>query len=77
MPDDLRTIRDVLALLHSFDLRSLEYPLPGGTSPEHLPGELLRLQNSMKSLANLLSAWSDNLSNMYFSHARTLSVSIG
>ena len=32
MPDDLRTMRDVLKLLQSFDLRSLEYPLPGAAS---------------------------------------------
>jgi uncharacterized circularly permuted ATP-grasp superfamily protein/uncharacterized alpha-E superfamily protein len=77
MPDDLRTIRDVLGMLQSFDLESLEYPLPGAASPAHPPGELLRLQNSMKALESLLSSWSDNLSNMYFSHARALSVSIG
>ncbi len=77
MPDDLRTIRGVLELLQSFDLRSLEYPLPGAANPDHPPKELLRLQGTMKSLEGLLAAWSDNLSNMYFSHARTLSVSIG
>ena len=31
----------------------------------------------MKTLENLLPSWSDNLSNMYFSHARTFSISIG
>ena len=77
LPDDLRTMRDVLALLHSFDLASLEYPLPGAGNRERPPGELLRLQNSLKALGNLLASWSNNLSNMYFSHARTLSVSIG
>ena len=77
MPDDLRTIRDVSELLQSFDLRSLEYPLPGAASREHPPGELLRLQELMKTVEGLLPSWSDNLSNMYFSHARTLSISIG
>ena len=37
MPDDLRTIRGVLELLQSFDLRSLEYPLPGAANPDHPP----------------------------------------
>ena len=77
MPDDLRTMLDVLKLLHSFDLRSLEYPLPGAARSEHPPGELLRLQESMRILENLLPSWSDNLSNMYFSHARTFPISIG
>ncbi|MGA7412332.1 MAG: circularly permuted type 2 ATP-grasp protein [Bryobacteraceae bacterium] len=77
MPDDLRTISNVSELLQSFDLRSLEYPLPGAASREHPPGELLRLQELMKTVEGLLPSWSDNLSNMYFSHARTLSISIG
>jgi len=77
MTDDLRAIRDVSELLRSFDLRSLEYPLPGSVSREHPPGELLRLQDSMKALGDLLPSWSDNLSRVYFSHARTLSFSIG
>ncbi len=77
MPDDLRTMLDVVKLLHSFDLRCLGYPLPGAARSEHPPGELLRLQESMMTLENLLPSWSDNLSNMYFSHARTFPISIG
>jgi uncharacterized circularly permuted ATP-grasp superfamily protein/uncharacterized alpha-E superfamily protein len=77
MPDDLLTMRAVSELLRSFDLRSLEYPLPGAASREHPPGELSRLQESLKGLESLLPSWSDNLSNMYFSHARTFSISIG
>ena len=29
VPDDLHAMRDALALLRSFDLRDLSYPLPG------------------------------------------------
>ena len=29
MPDDLQAMRNALALLRSFDLRTIEYPLPG------------------------------------------------
>jgi uncharacterized circularly permuted ATP-grasp superfamily protein/uncharacterized alpha-E superfamily protein len=68
IPDDLNAMRQALALLQSFDLRSLDY---------HLPGELLRLQESLKALEGLLPSWSNNLSNQYFSHARTFSITIG
>jgi uncharacterized alpha-E superfamily protein len=77
MPDDLQTMRDSLELLHSFDLRSLDYPLPGAVSREYPSEELSRLRDSLKALENLLPSWSDNLSGTYFSHARTLPISIG
>jgi uncharacterized circularly permuted ATP-grasp superfamily protein/uncharacterized alpha-E superfamily protein len=77
MADDLLTMRDVLKLLQSFELRSMDYPLPGSENREQSSGELSRLQDSLKALENLLPSWSDNLSNMYFSHARTFPISIG
>jgi uncharacterized circularly permuted ATP-grasp superfamily protein/uncharacterized alpha-E superfamily protein len=77
IPDDLQAMRQALELLQSFDLRHLDYPLPGEAAREHLPGELLRLQDSLKALENLLPFWSNNLSNQYFSHARTFSITIG
>jgi uncharacterized circularly permuted ATP-grasp superfamily protein/uncharacterized alpha-E superfamily protein len=77
IPDDLRAMRQVLELIQSFDLRNLDYPLPGEGAREHLPGELLRLQESLKALEGLLPSWSNNLSSQYFSHARTFSITIG
>jgi uncharacterized circularly permuted ATP-grasp superfamily protein/uncharacterized alpha-E superfamily protein len=77
VPEDLQAMREVLELLQSFDLRSLDYPLPGEVDREHLPGELFRLQDSLRGLENLLPSWSNNLSNRYFSHARTFSITIG
>jgi hypothetical protein len=35
------------------------------------------LQGSCGSLEGLLPSWSNNLSNRYFSHARTLPITIG
>lgn len=77
MPDDLRAMRDILELLHSFDLQSLEYPLPGAASWESFPSELSRLQKTLREVETLLPSWSNNLSNTYFSHARTFAISIG
>ncbi len=77
IPDDLRAMRDILALLHSFHLENLEYPLPSAASGDPFPGELSRLQQALRDLENLLPSWSNNLSNTYFSHARTFAISIG
>ena len=77
IPEDLAAMREALELLQGFDLRNLDYPLPGEAHREHLPGELLRLQDALKALENLLPSWSNNLSNKYFSHARTFSITIG
>jgi uncharacterized alpha-E superfamily protein len=77
MPDDLRAIRHALSLLRSFDLEAVEYPLPGSTAARPSSDERLRLERSLKELEKLLPSWSNNLSNTYFSHARTLPITIG
>jgi uncharacterized circularly permuted ATP-grasp superfamily protein/uncharacterized alpha-E superfamily protein len=76
LPDDLKAMRDALALLRSFDLREMKYPLPGaGTTPDDSNG-LFRLEHFLRELERLLPSWSNNLSSRYFSHARTLPVTI-
>jgi uncharacterized circularly permuted ATP-grasp superfamily protein/uncharacterized alpha-E superfamily protein len=77
MADDLEAMRDALAMLRSFDLRTLSYSLPGAPSKARNSEGLVRLENFLGSLERLLPSWSDNLSSRYFSHARTLPISIG
>ena len=73
---DLKAMRAALALLRSFDLRKLKYPLPGASAANSSDG-LTRLAGFLRELEGLLPSWSNNLSNRYFSHARTLPISIG
>jgi uncharacterized circularly permuted ATP-grasp superfamily protein/uncharacterized alpha-E superfamily protein len=73
---DLKAMRAALALLRNFDLRKLKYPLPGAAAASGSDG-LTRLAGFLKGLEGLLPSWSNNLSNRYFSHARTLPISIG
>jgi len=61
--------------LRSFDLRKLKYPVPG--SAVNGPDALARLASFLGEMEELLPSWSNNLSNRYFSHARTLPITIG
>ena len=72
LPEDLQAMRDALALLRSFDLRELKYPLAGGCGGRMAPMDLSRLERFLRELERLLPSWSNNLSSRYFSHARTL-----
>jgi uncharacterized alpha-E superfamily protein len=74
---DARAMRHAVALLRSFNLQTLDYPLPGSTASQHDSDERARLERSLKELERLLLSWSNNLSNNYFSHARTLPITIG
>jgi uncharacterized alpha-E superfamily protein len=76
LPVDLQAMRAALALLRSFDLRKIKYPLPGGVAAHGSDG-LSRLASFLQELERLLPSWSNNLSSRYFSHARTLPISIG
>ena len=77
MPDDLRAIRDVLAMLRGFDLRKISHPLPGDATGANGTDGLVQLEGFLGRLEQLLPSWSDNLSSRYFSHARTLPITIG
>jgi uncharacterized alpha-E superfamily protein len=76
LPVDLQAMRAALALLRSFDLRKLKYPLPGAAAANGSDG-LSRLASFLRELEGLLPSWSNNLSSRYFSHARTLPITIG
>ncbi|MBV9342671.1 MAG: circularly permuted type 2 ATP-grasp protein [Acidobacteria bacterium] len=77
LQDDLQAMRDALALLRSFDLRELKYPLPGAAAVANVSDGLCRLESFLRDLERLLPSWSNNLSSRYFSHARTLPITIG
>jgi hypothetical protein len=64
-------------LLRSFDLQTMSYPLPGAAIGTNGADALHRLQKFLGGLERLLPSWSDNLSSRYFSHARTLPITIG
>ena len=82
LPDDLNAMRHALGLLRTFNLQRLSYPLPGAaavdaaTNANDVDG-LSRLESFLRGLELLLPSWSSNLSNRYFSHARTLPITIG
>jgi uncharacterized alpha-E superfamily protein len=77
LPSDLQAMQDALALLRSFDLRTIGYTLPGDPGAAKAPEGLARLGSFLEGLERLLPSWSDNLSSRYFSHARTLPITIG
>ena len=71
-------MREALTMLRSFDLQLSTIRLPGATSTgQWLPELLSGLNSSLEDLERLLPSWSNNLSSRYFSHARTLPISIG
>ena len=77
MANDLEAMQDALTMLRSFDLRTLSYSLPAVPSKATDSEGLVRLEKFLEGLERLLPSWSDNLSSRYFSHARTLPISIG
>jgi uncharacterized circularly permuted ATP-grasp superfamily protein/uncharacterized alpha-E superfamily protein len=76
-PDDLQAMRDALALLRGFDLQTIGFTLPGDSAAAQDTEGLARLEGFLSGLDRLLPSWSDNLSSLYFSHARTLPITIG
>jgi len=77
LPEDLNAMREALTLLRSLDLRKISYPLPGGTEAANASSGISRLDRFLRGLELLLPSWSNNLSSRYFSHARTLPITVG
>jgi uncharacterized circularly permuted ATP-grasp superfamily protein/uncharacterized alpha-E superfamily protein len=76
LSQDLQAMTEQLAMLRAFDLREFNYALPD--TPVRKAGEgLSRLDHFLRGLEGLLASWSNNLSSTYFSHARTLPITIG
>jgi len=76
LPEDLNAMREALTVLRSFEMRKIRYPLPGATDSANASG-LARLERFLRGLEALLPSWSNNLSSRYFSHARTLPITVG
>jgi uncharacterized alpha-E superfamily protein len=77
LPNELQATRDALDVLRGFDLRKLKYPLPGDSRVANGKDGLSQLERFLRGLERSLPSWSNNLSSRYFSHARTLPVTMG
>jgi uncharacterized alpha-E superfamily protein len=77
LPNEFHAMRDTLSLLRSFNLRKIRYPLPGATREANGADGLAQLERYLRGLEQLLRSWSNNLSSTYFSHARTLPMTMG
>ncbi len=76
-PADLQSMENAVHLLRGFDLHTLDYSLPGAANDGFKSSERSRLNRALTELETFLASWSNNLSNTYFNHARTLPVTIG
>jgi uncharacterized circularly permuted ATP-grasp superfamily protein/uncharacterized alpha-E superfamily protein len=73
---DLRTIRRAVEKLTSVDLTKLAYSAPGALEPDKLE-PFVNLDRLLQEFEELFPSWSNNISNTYFSHARTFAITIG
>jgi uncharacterized circularly permuted ATP-grasp superfamily protein/uncharacterized alpha-E superfamily protein len=72
---ELEAMRQALETLRGFDLRAITYAAPA--KGKRVPEKLAKLDRYLGELESLLPSWSNNLSSRYFSHARTLPVTVG
>ena len=75
LPADLGAMHEALQSLRGIDLASMRFPTSGKLAGSKAP--FTRLDRFLGELERLLPTWSNDLSSRYFSHARTLPVSIG
>ena len=74
LPADLQAMQEALSALRSFDLAAMKYPLPARVRTSN---PSVQLDRFLGELGQLLPSWSNNVSSRYFSHARTLPVTMG
>ncbi len=72
---DLKTIRKVAGLVAAVDLNQLAYSSPSTLDRDKLE-PFVNLDKLLLELEGLLPTWSNNLSNTYFSHARTFAITL-
>ncbi len=73
-PADLGAMQGALDTLRGLDLQTMEFPLAGRAGAKD---PFTRLDRTLGELTSLLFRWSNNLSSRYFSHARTLPITMG
>jgi uncharacterized circularly permuted ATP-grasp superfamily protein/uncharacterized alpha-E superfamily protein len=73
---DLRIIRRAAERLAAVDLSKLAYSAPVTMEPDKLE-PFLNMDRFLQEMEELLPSWSNNISNTYFSHARTFAITIG
>jgi uncharacterized alpha-E superfamily protein len=73
--DDLKTMKDALKVLREIDLQNIQFPAESSTSVSD--AGLQFLDRYLADLEDLLLSWSNSLSSRYFSHARTLPITMG
>ncbi len=75
LPADLEAMQNALRSLRGFDLSTMAYAQP--VKGKRAVQGLAKLDRFLEDLENLLPSWSNNLSSRYFSHARTLPMTMG
>ena len=75
VPADLTAMDGALEALRAIDLQSIVFPYEGRETPRI--GSLAPVERFLRDLENLLPSWSNNISAHYFSHARTLPITMG
>jgi uncharacterized alpha-E superfamily protein len=73
--EDLQEMKRAAAFVENLDLSLLELPVPGNSAEQST--KAIELIKWLGEMAKSLPRWSDQLSDRYFSHARTLPTAIG
>jgi uncharacterized circularly permuted ATP-grasp superfamily protein/uncharacterized alpha-E superfamily protein len=72
---DLETMQEAVKILRNINLQTVLFPSTGNAPRD--AGALAQLDQYLAKLETLLPSWSNNLSSRYFSHARTLPITVG
>jgi uncharacterized circularly permuted ATP-grasp superfamily protein/uncharacterized alpha-E superfamily protein len=75
LPTELQAMQDALDALRRLDLQALAHRVAEPGMPPF--NEFAELDHFLAQLEDLLPSWSNNLSSHYFSHARTLPITMG
>jgi len=73
--EDLQEMKRAAEFVESLDLSRLELPVNGNAARQSAEG--IELINWLADMDKSLPRWSNQLSDRYFSHARTLPTAIG
>ncbi len=77
---DLQAMENAIASMRELDLQTMTFPDQADTRKSRKPvpaSGFAQLEQFFADLENLLPSWSNNVSSHYFSHARTLPITMG